>query len=53
MKDTRDFPGGSVVKNQPSTAGEMVSILGQGTKIPHAMEPLSLCPVTPEPVCHH
>jgi len=29
-----DFPGGPVVKNLPCNAGDMGSILGQGTKIP-------------------
>ena len=32
----RDFPGGPVVKNLPSKAGNVGSILGWGTKIPHA-----------------
>ena len=32
----RDFPDGPVVKNLPCSAGDMGSILGQGTKIPHA-----------------
>ena len=31
-----DFFGGPVIKNPPSTAGDMASILGQGPKIPHA-----------------
>ena len=31
-----DFPGGPVVKNLPSNAGDTGSILGRGTKIPHA-----------------
>ena len=30
----RDFPGGPVVKTQPSDAGGMSSIPGQGDKIP-------------------
>ena len=38
---TRDFPGGPVVKNLPSSAGDGSPIPGQGTKIPPAMEPLS------------
>lgn len=33
----RDFPGGSVLKNPPSSAGEVGSIPGQG-EIPHAVE---------------
>ena len=31
-----DFPGGPVVKNPPSNAGDKCSIPSQGTKIPHA-----------------
>ena len=34
-----DFPGGPVVKTLPSKAGGAGSILGQGTKIPHALGP--------------
>ena len=30
----RDFPGGPVVKNPPSNAGDSGSIPGRGTKIP-------------------
>ena len=30
-----DFPGGPVVKNLPSNAGDAGSIPGQGTEIPH------------------
>ena len=36
-----NFPGGPVVKNQPSNAGDLGSIPGQGTKIPHAIGLLS------------
>ena len=36
-----DFPGGPVVKSLPSSAVNMGSVLGQGTKIPHAMGPLN------------
>ena len=32
----RDFPGGPVVKNPPSNAGDAGATPGQGTKIPHA-----------------
>ena len=32
----RDFPGGPVVKNLPSSAGNTGSSPGRGTKIPHA-----------------
>ena len=35
------FPGSPVVKNLPSNAGDMGSIPGQGTKIPHAAGQLS------------
>ena len=33
-----DFPGGLVVKNPPSNAGDAGLIPGQGTKIPHVVE---------------
>ena len=36
-----DFPGGPVVKNPPSNAGDAGSIPGQGPKIPHAAGQLS------------
>ena len=36
------FPGGPVVKNLPSDAGDRGSIPGQGTKIPRAAGQLSL-----------
>ena len=38
-----DFPGGLMVKNLPSNAGDVGSIPGQGTKIPHDTKQLSLC----------
>ena len=38
---TGDFPGVPVVKNPPSNAGDMGSIPGWGTKIPHAAGQLS------------
>ena len=44
-----DFPGGPVVKNPPSNAGETGSSPGRGTKIPHAAGQLSLCTATTEP----
>ena len=37
----RDFAGGPVVKNLPSNAGDVGSIPGLGTKIPHAVRQLS------------
>ena len=47
----RDFPGGPVVKNPPSNAGDMGSIPGQEAKIPHAMGQLRPPTTTPEPLC--
>ena len=37
----RDFPGGPVVKNPPSNAGDVGSVPGWGTKNPHAWGQLS------------
>ena len=45
-----DFPGGPVVKNPPSNEGDTGSILGQGTKLPHAAGQLSPCAATREPM---
>ena len=47
-----DFPDDPVVKNLPCNAKDMGSIPGQGTKIPHATEQLSLCAITTEPLHH-
>ena len=44
----RNFPGGQVVKNAPSNAGDLGSIPDQGTKIPHAVGQLSLHTATNE-----
>ena len=44
----RDFPGGPVVKNPPSNAGDTGSIPGQGTKTPHVTGQLSPCVTTTE-----
>ena len=62
----RDFPGGPVSKNPPCNAGDVGSISGLGTKIPHTTEQLSPrvtatevcvlwspCVTTAEPVCHN
>ena len=38
-----DFPGGPVVKNPYGNAGYVGSIPDGGTKIPHAVEQLTLC----------
>ena len=35
------FPGGPVIKNLPSNAGDVGLIPGRGTKIPHAVGQLS------------
>ena len=37
----QDFPDGPVVKNLPSSLGDVGSIAGGGTKIPQAAERLS------------
>ena len=44
-----DFPGGPVVKNLPSNAGDMGLLCGRGTKIPQAAEQLSLLTTATEP----
>ena len=47
-----DFPGGQGLKNPPSNAGDMGSILDQGTKIPYAAGQLSPLATTREkPMC--
>ena len=43
----RDFPGGPVVKNEPSNAGDGGLIPGRGTGIPHAAGQLSLRALEP------
>ena len=48
----RDFTGGSVVKNPPGNAGDLGSIPGWGTKIPHALKQLSPC-ATARGSVHH
>ena len=50
-KQGKDFPGGPVVKNPPSKAGDAGSIPGGGTEIPHAAGQLSLCAL--EPTCRN
>ena len=45
-----DFPGGPVVKKQPSNAGDVGLIPGWGTKIPHAAGQLSPRTTTTEPL---
>ena len=46
--DTRDFPAGPVVKNPPSSAGNVGLIPNQGTEIPHAMGQPNQCVITRE-----
>ena len=46
----RDFPGGPVVKNLPSNAGNTGLIPGWATKIPHAAGQLSLHTAATQPV---
>ena len=41
MKRSRDFPGGPVVENLPSNAGDMGSIPGGRTMMPRAVGQLS------------
>ena len=55
-----DFPGGPVVKNPPSNAGDTGSIPGRRTKIPHAvgqlsptLQLLSIWAKTREPECRN
>ena len=49
-----DFPGDPVVENLPCNAGDTGSIPGRGTKIPHALEHLSLRLATTAPMpCHN
>ena len=47
----KDFPGGPVVKNPPSNAGDAGSIPSQGTKIPRAGWQLSPRTTTSELTC--
>ena len=51
IKNNRDLPGGPVVKNPPSNAGDAGSIPGQGTEIPHATGQLSPWATTTELAC--
>ena len=48
-----DFPGGPVVENLPSNAGDTGLIPGWGTKIPHARGQLCPSTATTEPVHHN
>ena len=46
-----DIAGGPVAKNLLSSAGDMVLIPGQETKVPHAMGQLSPCAAATKLVC--
>ena len=48
MLHSWDLPGGPVVKNLPSNAGDEGSIPGWGTKIPDATGQLSPCACMPQ-----
>ena len=48
-----EFPGGPVVKNLLCSTGGTGLTLGQGTKIPHATEQVSLCATNTEPAHHN
>ena len=47
----RDSAGGPVVKNLPSNAGDVGSIPGQGTKVPHVAGQPRPCAAATEPAC--
>ena len=61
FKKKQGFPGGTLVKNLPSNAGDAGLIPGQGTKIPHAtgqLNPRAASREKPvgrnkEPTCHN
>ena len=50
---SQDFPGGLVVKNLLCNAGDMGSIIGQGTKIPCTAEQLIWRATARESVYHN
>lgn len=43
-----DFPDGPVIKNPPTSAGDLGLAPGEGTKIPQALGQLSLCTTATE-----
>ena len=51
-KEYGDFPSGPVVKNLSCHVGDMGLIPGGGTKSLHAVEQLSPCTSTTEPMHH-
>ena len=48
-----EFPGGSVVKDLSCNTGDVGLTPGWGTKVPHAMEQLSLHTTTTESMCYN
>ena len=50
LSDFKDFPVGSVIKNPPFNAGDVVSISGGGPKTPHATGQPSLHAATTDRV---
>ena len=50
LKQAWDFSGGLVVTNRPANAGDVGSIPGPETKIPHTLGQLRLCAAATEPV---
>ena len=51
-KGSWEFPGGPVVKDLPSSAGDLGLTPGQGTKSSHAVEQLSLHATATEKPSH-
>ena len=49
----RGLPWWSLVKNPPPSARDSDSVTALGTKIPHALEQLSLQTTATEPVSHN
>ena len=53
-RSIEDFPNGPMVKNLPSHEGDVGSIPGGETKIPHTAGELSLhCEIREKPICHN
>ena len=50
--ESKDFPGGLVVKTLPRNAEDTGSIPGLGTKTPRAVGQLGLQATTTGPTCH-
>ena len=51
--ESKDFPGGPVVQNLPSSAGDVGLIPGRGTKTRHAGGNQALQPQLSTPKCHN